>query len=80
MNMMLRLQAAMRTGLTLSFTVLTIAILLALAGAPMFFGMIIITASVMMTIYIYSVIGFLLGFCFKYFKMRPKDESKNSCN
>ena len=78
--MMTRLLEAAKTGTKVAFITLIIAAIIAFAGSPVFFGMVIITASVMMTVYIYSMLGFLLGFCFKYFKMRPKDEPQNSYN
>ena len=71
---------ALKTGFKVAFVTLIIASILAFAGAPTLFGMVIITASLMMTVYVYSLLGFIIGFCFKYFKMKFKDESQNSYN
>lgn len=58
------------SGLKVAGITLVIASLLAFLSAPVFFGMVIITASVVMTVYIYTIIAFILGALFKWLKMR----------
>jgi hypothetical protein len=58
------------SGLKFAGITLVVASLLAFLSAPVFFGMVIITASVVMTVYTYTVIAFILGAIFKWFKVR----------
>ena len=77
---MINILISLKTAFKFAFVILIVSSILVFLGAPTFFGMVIITASLMMTVYVYSLLGFIIGFCFKYFKMKFKDESQNSYN
>lgn len=63
------------TGIKTAMATLVVASLLAFLSAPVFFGMVIITASVVMTVYIYTFLAFLLGAIYKWFVIRKKDNA-----
>jgi len=77
---MINILISLKTAFKFAFVILIVSSILVFLGAPTFFGMVIITASLMMTVYIYSLIGFILGFCFKYFKIKFKDAPENTYN
>jgi len=66
------------SGLKFAGITLVIGSLLAFLSAPVFFGMVIITASVLMTVYTYTAIAFILGAILKWFKVRKGNDAINS--
>lgn len=57
-------------GIKSGFIVLVIFSALAFLAAPVFFGIVLITASVVATVWVYTLIGFVLGFVYKFFTSR----------
>ena len=67
---MFKLASILSSGVKLGFTTLIIAGILAFLGAPTFFGVVLITASVVMTVYAYAAIAFVVGAVYKWLKLR----------
>jgi hypothetical protein len=60
------------SGFKLAFITLGIGSILAFMAAPVFLGLVILTASVVTTVVAYSVIAFVVGFVYNFFKQKPK--------
>ena len=67
-----KIMSVLLAGIKLGFVVMIIAGILAFLGAPTFFGVVIITASVMMTVYAYAAIAFVIGVVYKAFMLRKE--------
>lgn len=78
--MFTRIAKAAMTGSKFAFIALAVGSILAFAGAPTLFGMVIITASVIMTVYLYTLIGFAAGFIYKYFFQKEEFKPEVSSN
>ena len=72
-----KLTSVLFAGVKLGFITLIIAGILAFLGAPTFFGIVIITAGVMMTVYTYATIAFVIGVLYKFFVMRKEAKVVN---
>ena len=65
-----KIMSILFTGVKLGFVVMILAGILAFLGAPTFFGIVIITAGVMMTVYTYAAIAFVFGVVYKTLMLR----------
>jgi len=67
------------SALKLAAIVFVIAAILAFLGAPVFLGMVILTASAIVTVYAYTAIAFVIGFLWKLFfgKVTPTNVNSN---
>ena len=70
-----KIMSILFAGVKLGFVVMTIAGILAFLGAPTFFGVVIITAGVMMTVYTYAAIAFVIGVVYKTLMLRKEGTS-----
>ena len=68
--MFLKIWSIISSGLKFGFFTLLVVGFFAYLAAPVFFGIVIITAGVVMTVYVYSAIGFMVGVILKWFLIR----------
>jgi len=66
------------TALKFGFVTLLIAAVLAFLSAPVFLGVVLITASVVMTVYIYGAIAFVVGGFYRWLTLRNDAKNNNS--
>lgn len=64
-------------GVKLGFVVMIIAGILAFLGAPTFLGIVMITASVVMTVYTYAAIAFVIGVVYKALMLKKEKNVLN---
>ena len=72
-----KIMSVLLAGIKLGFVVMIIAGILVFLGAPTFFGIVIITAGAMMTVYTYATIAFVIGVLYKFFVMRKEAKVLN---
>lgn len=75
-----KISSAVSTGFKVAGITLAVGAVFAFAGAPTLFGMVIITASVIMTVYLYTLLGFAMGFIYKYFFKKDKVNLNETVN
>jgi uncharacterized protein (UPF0333 family) len=72
-----KIMSILFAGVKLGFVVMILAGILAFLGAPTFFGIVIITAGVMMTVYTYATIAFVIGVVYKTLMLRKEKHELN---
>lgn len=72
-----KIMSILFAGVKLGFVVMILAGILAFLGAPTFFGIVIITAGVMMTVYTYAAIAFVIGVVYKTLMLRKEKHELN---
>lgn len=73
-----KITSAVTNGLRYGALFGLVASILAFLAAPTFFGIVFITASVVMTVMMYGVIGFVIGVAVRFFRS-PTEIFKSDC-
>jgi uncharacterized membrane protein (DUF485 family) len=72
---MFNVSKILSTAFKVGFITLVIAFMLAVLGAPVFLGAVILTASVLMTVWVYGVLGFIIGAVYKWLSLRKAQDA-----
>lgn len=72
-----KIMSILFAGVKLGFAVMIFAGILAFLGAPTLFGIVIITAGIVMTVYTYAAIAFVIGVVYKTRMLRKEKHELN---